>query len=62
MLGGAKFKKNNTIMDNEKILINYSEDILRIITDKTTKVVTVEDDKEKEFVEKLKKLIEEYYG
>lgn len=49
-------------MDNEKILINYSEDILRIITDKTTKVVTVEDDKEKEFVEKLKKLIEEYYG
>lgn len=49
-------------MDSEKILINYSEDILRIITDKTTKVVKVEDDNEKEFVEKLKKLIEEYYG
>ena len=62
-LGGARFNvKNNIIMDNGKILMNYSEGNLRIITDKVTKVISVEDDKEKEFVAKIKKLIEEYYG
>lgn len=50
---------------NEQILINYTKNentYLLAIRGEVSKVVTREDVESSEFVEKLKKLIEEYYG